>query len=128
MRNLFHQLFFTTCKLGCWVQPFKLIPKKTSHKLHDIKMHGAPALATIFLVDKEDLTTFHFYDSTVLDGNFENIKRRTFDTLLAAADRLAVHVPGEIPDFRGIEAKRLAFFISSRNLDMNIVDMALIGR
>lgn len=39
--------------------------KKTSHKLHDIKMHGVPALATIFLVDEEDLTTFYLYDSTV---------------------------------------------------------------
>jgi len=36
-------------------------------------------------------------DSVIRDGNFENIGSKVFDTLLAAADSLAMHVPVLLP-------------------------------
>jgi hypothetical protein len=67
-------------------------------------------VAVRFTVANEDSTVLNFEDTSIGDGDSEDVGGEVFEGCFAGTDGLAVDVPIDLPDFRGDLIKETGFF------------------
>ena len=75
--------------------------QETADELHDFKREGSGAVTVRFFIADEDGAVLDFQDARVGDGDFENVGSEVFEASFAGGYRLAVDVPGDLPDIVG---------------------------
>ncbi len=80
--------------------------EESAHKLKDIKAGGARTGTSWLSGGEGDDAVLQADDAPVRDGDFEDVGREVFEGSGAIGSRLAVHVPGDVPDV-GIDMGKL---------------------
>ena len=102
--------------------------EETPHELHDVQVHGSPAVGFRLLVFEKDSVILDFNIRLFDNGHFEDVGREVFNGMSTCAYGLTIYHPVLIPDlFRDWKSSFL-FDISCRNLALKILDMAFTGR
>jgi hypothetical protein len=80
--------------------------EEPAHQLKDVKASGARRGTSGFAVGEGDAAVLQADEAPVRDGDFEDVGREVFAGSGTMGSRLAVHVPGEVPDV-GIDLGKL---------------------
>jgi len=75
--------------------------QETADEFHDIKSQDSGALAVRLAIANEHRTILEVDDARVGDRDFEDVGSEVFEASFAGGYRLAVDVPGDLPDIVG---------------------------
>jgi len=84
--------------------------QEAADELQDIESQDSGALAVRLAIVNQHRAVMEAEDARVGDGDFENIGSEIFESGLAGANRLAVDVPGDLPERGGNLIQQFGLF------------------